>query len=64
MHEPTGQYYLHNFLAEQPDLNWWNADVRTEFERILEFWFERGIAGFRIDVCHAYPKARRCRPAV
>ena len=48
----TGQHYLHNFLREQPDLNWWNPEVREEFERILRFWFDRGVAGFRIDVAH------------
>jgi alpha-glucosidase len=53
LHEPTGQYYLHNFLHSQPDLNWWNEDVREEFDGILRFWFDRGVAGFRIDVCHA-----------
>jgi len=50
--EKTGQYYLHNFLVEQPDLNWWNAAVRAEFERILRFWLDRGVAGFRVDVAH------------
>jgi alpha-glucosidase len=54
--EATGQYFLHNFLAAQPDLNWWNDDVRTEFDRILRFWFDRGIAGFRIDVAHGLVK--------
>ena len=53
LHEPTGQYFLHNFLAEQPDLNWFNEEVRAAFDEILRFWYERGIAGFRIDVCHA-----------
>jgi len=52
----TGQYYLHNFLAEQPDLNWWNDEVRDEFDRILRFWFDRGVAGFRIDVVHMVVK--------
>jgi alpha-glucosidase len=52
-HEPTGQYFLHNFLAEQPDLNWWSEEVRAAFDEILRFWYRRGIAGFRIDVCHA-----------
>jgi alpha-glucosidase len=54
--EATGQYYLHNFLPEQPDLNWWNEDVRNEFDRILRFWFDRGVAGFRIDVVHMVVK--------
>ncbi len=54
--EATGQYYLHNFLAEQPDLNWWSDEVRDEFDRILRFWFDRGVAGFRIDVVHMVVK--------
>jgi alpha-glucosidase len=48
----TAQYYLHLFLPEQPDLNWWNPEVRDAFDHILEFWFNNGIAGFRIDVAH------------
>ncbi|MFN8034713.1 MAG: alpha-amylase family glycosyl hydrolase [Acidimicrobiia bacterium] len=59
--EATGQYYLHNFLPQQPDLNWWNEEVRTEFDRILRFWFDRGIAGFRIDVVHMVVKDRELR---
>lgn len=54
--EHTGQYYLHNFLPSQPDLNWWNPEVREEFDRILRFWFDLGVAGFRIDVCHMIVK--------
>jgi alpha-glucosidase len=57
----TGQYYLHNFLAEQPDLNWWSDDVRAEFDDVLRFWFDRGIAGFRIDVAHGLVKDRELR---
>jgi alpha-glucosidase len=60
-HEATGQYYLHNFLREQPDLNWWNEQVRGEFDDILRFWFDRGVAGFRIDVAHALIKDRDLR---
>ncbi len=45
--EERGRYYLHNFAPEQPDLDWWNPEVRAEFERILRFWLDRGIAGFR-----------------
>ena len=59
--EPTGQYYLHNFLVEQPDLDWWNEDVRREFEEILRFWFDRGIAGFRVDVANGLIKDRELR---
>ena len=61
LHEPTGQMYLHNFLPEQPDLNWWNEEVREAFDDILRFWFARGVAGFRIDVCHAIVKDRELR---
>jgi alpha-glucosidase len=60
-HEPTGQYYLNQFLPSQPDLNWWNEDVRLAFDHVLRFWFERGVAGFRIDVCHAIVKDRELR---
>jgi alpha-glucosidase len=59
--EGTGQMYLHNFLSEQPDLNWWNDEVRTAFDDVLRFWFARGVAGFRIDVCHAIVKDRELR---
>jgi alpha-glucosidase len=52
----TGQYYLHNFLPAQPDLNWWDPAVHEEFRRILDFWFDRGVAGFRIDVAHGLYK--------
>ena len=57
----TRQYYLHNFLPSQPDLNWWSEDVRAEFDRILRFWFDRGVAGFRIDVAHAIVKDAELR---
>ena len=59
--ERTGQFYLHNFLPEQPDLNWWNEDVQTEFDDILRFWFDRGVAGFRIDVAHGIVKDWKLR---
>jgi alpha-glucosidase len=57
----TGQWYLHNFLPEQPDLNWWDERVRDEFDGILRFWLDRGVAGFRIDVVHAMIKDRALR---
>lgn len=59
--DATGQYYLQNFLPEQADLNWWNDEVRDEFDRILRFWFDRGVAGFRIDVAHMVVKDRELR---
>jgi alpha-glucosidase len=44
-----GEWYLHLFAPEQPDLNWDNEDVRREHEDVLRFWFDRGVAGVRID---------------
>ena len=60
-HEPTGQWYLHNFTPAQPDLNWWNQEVWDAFDEILTFWFDRGVAGFRIDVAHSMIKDRELR---
>lgn len=48
----TGQYYLHSFLKCQPDLNWRNADVHREMEKVLRFWLARGVDGFRTDAAH------------
>ena len=59
--EASGQFYLHNFLPTQPDLNWWSEDVREAFDEILRFWFDRGIAGWRIDVTHGIVKDRELR---
>ncbi len=44
-----GEWYLHLFASDQPDLNWDHPDVRREHEEILRFWFDRGVAGIRID---------------
>ncbi len=46
---PDGEWYLHLFAPEQPDLNWNNAKVREEHESVLRFWFDRGADGVRID---------------
>lgn len=46
---PDGNWYLHLFAPEQPDVNWSHPAVRQEHEDILRFWFERGVAGVRID---------------
>lgn len=48
--EPTGQYYYHAFLKEQPDLNWRNPEVRREMYAAMRFWLDRGVDGFRVDV--------------
>ncbi len=45
----TGQYYLHSFLREQPDLNWRNPEVRDAMYDVLRFWLRRGVDGVRID---------------
>lgn len=49
-HEATGQYYLHQFLKEQPELNWRNPEVRQAMFNVLRFWLDRGVDGFRMDV--------------
>ena len=54
----TGQLYLHHFLRQQPDLDWWSEGVRDAFDEIQRFWFDRGIAGFRIDVVSELVKLR------
>ncbi len=53
---PDGQWYLHLFAPEQPDLNWENEEVRREFDAVLRFWLDRNIDGFRIDVAHGLVK--------
>lgn len=51
-----GQWYLHLFAPEQPDLNWDNAEVQADFLKTLRFWSDRGVDGFRVDVAHAMKK--------
>ena len=52
--EPVGdgQWYLHAFAKEQPDLEWSNREVRDDFLQTLRFWADRGVDGFRVDVAH------------
>ncbi|GAA0794171.1 alpha-amylase family glycosyl hydrolase [Cupriavidus gilardii] len=54
--EATGQYYLHLFLPQQPDLNWRNPEVVQAMHGVLRFWLDRGVDGFRIDVAHCTGK--------
>jgi alpha-glucosidase len=56
--ERSGEYYLHFFAREQPDLDWHNPRVEASFEEILRFWLDRGVDGFRIDVAQALFKDR------
>jgi alpha-glucosidase len=51
-----GQWYLHIFDSEQPDLNWDNPEVFADFEKTLRFWLERGVDGYRLDVAHGMAK--------
>ncbi|GHF32462.1 alpha-glucosidase [Streptomyces mashuensis] len=52
-----GEWYLHLFAPQQPDLNWDNPEVRAEFDSVLRFWLDLGVDGFRIDVAHGMVKA-------
>ncbi len=52
----TGQYYLHSFLPEQPDLNHRHPGVQQAMEDVIRFWLDRGVDGFRIDVVHKLMK--------
>ncbi len=64
---PDGQWYVHLFAPEQPDLHWGNDQVRAEFEDILRFWFDRGVDGVRIDsaaLCMKDPELRDIDPAL
>ena len=54
--EGTGQYYLHTFLEEQPDLNWRNPEVKNAMLDVLRFWYDRGVDGFRVDVSYRVMK--------
>jgi alpha-glucosidase len=49
---PDGQWYLHLFDTSQPDWNWRNPEVNAMFEKVLRFWLDRGVAGFRVDVAN------------
>ncbi|MFI5677251.1 glycoside hydrolase family 13 protein [Streptomyces cellulosae] len=53
---PDGQWYLHLFAPQQPDLDWANEEVRADFRTTLRFWSDRGVDGFRVDVAHALAK--------
>ena len=54
--DATGQWYLHQFLPEQPDLNWANPEVVVAMHDVVRFWLDRGVDGFRIDVVHGLGK--------
>jgi alpha-glucosidase len=52
----TDQWYLHSFTPSQPDLNWWNPEVRAAMDGVLRFWLGRGVDGFRVDVANRLAK--------
>jgi len=59
--ERTGQYYLHSFLKEQPDLNWRNPTVRAAMMDVIRYWLEMGVDGFRLDVANCFLKDETLR---
>ena len=54
--EATKQYYLHLFAKKQPDLNWKNPKLRQKIYDMMNFWIDKGIAGFRMDVIECIGK--------
>lgn len=54
----TDQYYMHSFAIEQPDLNWENPEVRQEIYKMMRFWLDKGIDGFRLDVINLLAKLK------
>src|SRR5438132_1362208 len=59
--ERGGAWYFHAFHQKQPNLNWFSDEVRDAFDEILRFWFDRGVAGFRIDVTHDFVRDAKGR---
>ncbi|MEO7241560.1 MAG: alpha-amylase family glycosyl hydrolase, partial [Variovorax sp.] len=59
--EKTGQYYLHSFLRQQPDVNWRNPEVRSAMYEAMRFWLRRGVDGFRVDVIYHFIKDAQFR---
>lgn len=56
--EKSNQYYLHLFTKKQPDLNWESEDMRKDIYSMMKFWLDKGVDGFRMDVCNLYSKAK------
>ncbi|MCX6248649.1 MAG: alpha-glucosidase [Bacteroidetes bacterium] len=59
--KPTGQYYLHSFLKEMPDLNWRNKELRNTYFKEVRFWLDLGVDGFRLDVINMIVKDKKFR---
>ncbi|MEI6122064.1 MAG: alpha-glucosidase [Bacteroidota bacterium] len=60
-HRDSAAYYMHSFLKEQPDLNWRCEAMAQEFVHIIDFWLEKGVDGFRLDVINLVVKDKRLR---
>ncbi|MCC3145603.1 alpha-glucosidase [Halanaerobium sp. Z-7514] len=54
--EERGEYYLHLYAKEQADLNWENNEVKDEFKKIMKWWLDLGVSGFRLDAIHHLAK--------
>ncbi|MBN2174019.1 MAG: alpha-glucosidase [Bacteroidales bacterium] len=61
LEKTTGQYYLHTFFKEQPDLNWRNKELRKAFMEEFKFWLDMGVDGFRLDVINMIVKDKKFR---
>ena len=59
--ETSGQYYLHSFLEQQPDLNWRNSEVKKAMFKNITYWLEKGVDGFRLDVVNYLIKDEQFR---
>lgn len=59
--EESKQYYLHLFSKKQPDLNWENENMRNDIYSMMKFWIDKGVDGFRMDVCNLYSKSSDMR---
>ncbi len=59
--EKSGQYYYHAFLKEQPDLNWRNTEVKKAVFKMIKYWLDMGVDGFRLDVVNYYTKDSELR---
>lgn len=57
--EQTGEYYLHLYNAKQPDLNWDNPKLRQDMYKMMRFWLDKGIDGFRVDAVNSISKDQR-----
>jgi oligo-1,6-glucosidase len=60
--EQTQEYFLHTFLDKQPDLNWDNPKVRQELYKIMRFWLDKGVEGFRFDAISVISKNKEFPP--